>query len=64
MAQGRWSNNVYIVGNSVVGTVGETASKQWEAYGCMGDWQDTDLGVHENRERAKQAVIDWVEENS
>lgn len=62
----RWNaQKMYIHHNqTIVGMVEESAGKNWFAYGCMTDWQDTQLGVHLTERKAKDAVQDWVEENA
>jgi hypothetical protein len=59
---GRWTSNSLILQGSVVGVVLETASGGWEAAGCMADWMDVPLGIHRDRDDAKDAVERWVEE--
>ncbi len=56
---GRWSNNTYIVKGTVVGTISDVGS-HWYAYGCMNDWEDTDLGSHPSIGAAKREVENWV----
>ena len=56
----RWEGELYIHDTTVVGTICQTASGDWSAYGCMDDWNDTDLGTHKTRGRAKLAVSKWV----
>jgi hypothetical protein len=60
----RWMNGTYVVGGSVCGTVDKDAfDRGWWAYGCMSDWQDTKLGLHERESTARHAVEQWVKDN-
>jgi hypothetical protein len=71
--RGKWTTSndglIYVVGGSVVGTVDKschgrlTRDDCYHSYGCMSDWQDTDLGVHGTQMEARKAVTDWVKEN-
>jgi hypothetical protein len=59
----RWTaDGLYILGGSVVGTVSTTALGDYIAYGCMSDWQDTQLGTRANRMEARELVQAWVKE--
>ena len=61
----RWREGLYIVGGSVVGTVNEDAfGRGYWARGCMSDWQDTDLGLHQRESAARHAVEQWVKDNA
>lgn len=61
--QGRWSNGIYSLNNTVVGTVLESPNGYWYAHGCMDDWEDVNLGAHNSEEDAKKKVESWVEEH-
>ena len=57
----RWINDCLSIDQTIVGCVDEGASGDWFAYGCMDDWQDTKIGVFEQRQNALDAVVDWAE---
>jgi hypothetical protein len=65
--KGKWISSdgglIFVVGGSIVGTVSKTCNG-YHAYGCMTDWQDTNLGPHDNQLSARKAVSDWVKENN
>lgn len=61
--KGRWKGDLYVLDGSIVGTVQKMNSENWFAYGCMTDWEDTKIGIGSTREKAKQYVEEWVEEN-
>jgi hypothetical protein len=61
----RWRDDQYIVDGCVVGTVDEDAfNRGWWAYGCMSDWRDTKLGLHNSKSSACNAVEQWVKDNT
>lgn len=63
MSNVRWADGVAVLLGSAVGSVLETARKEWEAFGCEADWQDTQLGIFQTESAAKRAVEYWVEVN-
>jgi hypothetical protein len=57
----RWDANAYVVDGSVVGTVMEDPFRRgWWAYGCLEDWEDTKLGLHDEESQARKRVEQWV----
>jgi hypothetical protein len=64
MAKPKWKGDLYILDGSIVGVVEQGAvSGSWWAYGCLSDWQDTNLSSHGTVTAAKKAVKNWVEAN-
>lgn len=60
----RWSNGTYIVDNTIVGTVMEDAfNRGWWAHGCLDDWQDVALHLHDSESKARHSVEQWVKDN-
>lgn len=59
----KWDRDLRIIGETVVGSIEKLDRGDWYAYGCMSDWQDTDLGSHKSERAAKRAVERWVAEN-
>lgn len=67
----RWLQDVYVLGSpdddegqTVVGTIQRGANRRdWFAYGCLDDWEDTQLGAFDSELEARRAVEHWVEEN-
>lgn len=56
----KWSQGLALIGNTVVGTVEEVRHDEWQAYGCLEDWQDIDLGAWRSESKARTVVRDWV----
>lgn len=56
-----WRHDCLTVGATIVGCISQGASGDWFAYGCMNDWEDTPLGSFEERQHAKNRVLDWAE---
>lgn len=60
----RWTNDTYVVDNSIVGVVTEDAFKRgWWAYGCLEEWEDTRLGLYDRETQARNAVEQWVKDH-
>jgi hypothetical protein len=60
----RWTHDSYVLDGSIVGCVTKDAfGRGWWAYGCMTDWQDADLGLHDSESKARHAVEQWVKDN-
>ncbi len=64
MAAGRWMHDLYTVDNSIVGTTTEDQfGRGWWAHGCLDEWQDTELGMFDTREKARHSVEQWVKDH-
>jgi hypothetical protein len=59
---GRWrSGGTYVLDGSIVGVATKDAfDRGWWAYGCMAEWQDTELGLYPTQRKAERAVEKWV----
>ena len=65
MKRARWMHDQYVLDNSVVGTVDQDSfGRGWWAYGCLDDWQDVKLGLHDKETQARKEVERWVRENA
>ncbi len=64
-SKGIWQNGLYVLPDrTIVGSIERHFAHDdvWYAYGCLSDWQDTNLGVHNTAHKAKAAVQSWVRE--
>jgi hypothetical protein len=65
MTRLRWDGDLAVLnGQTVVGTVEEIRSDEWQAWGCVNDLNDIDLGCWRSCSKAKEAVKRWVKENT
>lgn len=57
----RWYLDLFFIQNVCRGRVYQIPeSSLWQSYGMQNNWQDTDLGTHKTREKAKAVIQDWL----